>query len=82
MALSSGLCFFLLCLIFLLLFFLPFQERDSLSRQSDLSGPLLYFAGQTYEYPLVDGVKTSRKSTPFDEINYPDIDIASLSDLA
>ena len=41
-----------------------------------------YFAGQTYEYPLVDGVKTNRLLTPLDEINNPDIDMASLEDLA
>ena len=41
-----------------------------------------YFAGQTYEYPLVDGVNTSRILTPLEEINNPDIDMASLDDLA
>ena len=41
-----------------------------------------YFAGQTYEYPLVDGVNTNRILTPLDEINNPDIDMASLDDLA
>ena len=40
-----------------------------------------YFAGQTYEYPLVDGVKTNRILTPLEEINNPDIDMASLDDL-
>ena len=41
-----------------------------------------YFTGQTYEYPLVEGVKTNRLLTPLDEINNPDIDMASLDDLA
>ena len=41
-----------------------------------------YFAGQTYEYPLIEGVKTNRLLTPLDEINNPDIDMASLEDLA
>lgn len=41
-----------------------------------------YFAGQTYEYPLVDGVKTNRLLTPLEEINNPEIDMASLDDLA
>ena len=41
-----------------------------------------YFAGQTYEYPLVDGVNTNRLLTPLDEINNPDIDMASLEDLS
>jgi iron(III) transport system substrate-binding protein len=40
-----------------------------------------YFAGQTYEYPLVEGVNTSRNITPIDEINYPEIDMVSLEDL-
>ena len=41
-----------------------------------------YFAGQTYEYPLVEGVNTNRLLTPLDDINNPDIDMASLDDLA
>ena len=41
-----------------------------------------YFAGQTYEYPLIDGIETSHLLTPLDEINNPNIDMASLDDLA
>ena len=40
-----------------------------------------YFAGQTYEYPLVDGVNVNRLLTPLDEIARPDIALADLSDL-
>ncbi len=40
-----------------------------------------YFTGQTYEYPLVDGVNTNRLLTPLDEINNPQIDMASLGDI-
>ena len=40
-----------------------------------------YFAGQTYEYPLVEGVKTNRLLTPIEEINKPDVDMADLADL-
>ena len=40
-----------------------------------------YFAGQTYEYPLVEGVKTNRLLTPIGEINKPDVDMADLADL-
>ena len=40
-----------------------------------------YFAGQTYEYPLVDGVKTSRILVPFDEINHPGLPLSSFADL-
>ena len=41
-----------------------------------------YFAGQTFEYPLVEGVKTHRLLPPIDTLNGPDIDLSSLSDLA
>lgn len=40
-----------------------------------------YFAGQTYEYPLVDGVNIHRLLTPLDQINRPDIGMAELADL-
>ena len=40
-----------------------------------------YFTGQTYEYPLVAGVNTNRLLTPLDEINNPQIDMASLGDI-
>ena len=41
-----------------------------------------YFASQTFEYPLVDGVKADRLLLPLDEITKPDIDLADLSDLS
>ena len=40
-----------------------------------------YFASQTFEYPLVDGVQTHRLLTPLDEISKPTLDMASLADL-
>ena len=40
-----------------------------------------YFAGQTFEYPLVEGVKTHRLLPPIDTLNGPDIDLSQLSDL-
>ena len=40
-----------------------------------------YFAGQTFEYPLVDGVTTSRILAPLDTIDKPDIDMVSLADI-
>ena len=40
-----------------------------------------FFAGQTFEYPLVEGVKVNRLLTPLDEINLPDVALADLSDL-
>ncbi len=41
-----------------------------------------YFAGQTFEYPLVEGVRTNRILTPLDNINNPDVDMAALDDLS
>ncbi len=41
-----------------------------------------YFASQTFEYPVVEGVTTHPLLTPVSEINAPDVDMASLGDLA
>jgi len=40
-----------------------------------------YFAGQTFEYPLVEGVKNPHVLIPFTEINQPAIAIKDLGDL-
>lgn len=40
-----------------------------------------YFASQTYEYPLVEGVNTQRGLTPLAELNALDIDLTDLADL-
>ena len=40
-----------------------------------------YFAGQTFEYPLADGVVTHSLITPLSEIKTPDIDLSELDDL-
>ena len=40
-----------------------------------------YFASQTFEYPLAEGVKTHRLLVPLDEIEIPDVDLSRLSDL-
>lgn len=40
-----------------------------------------YFASQTYEYPLVEGVNTQRGLTPIQEINNPGISPRELADL-
>ena len=40
-----------------------------------------YFAGQTYEYPMVEGVKVNRILTPLSEINRPNISMKDLADL-
>ncbi len=40
-----------------------------------------YFAGQTYEYPLVEGVTIHRLLTPLEEIAKPDIDMVALEDI-
>ena len=41
-----------------------------------------YFAASTYEYPLIEGVKTDRLLPPIESLNGPDIDFALLDDLA
>ena len=42
-----------------------------------------YFAGQTFEYPLVDGVKTARSQllVPLADIVKPDLTAGDLTDL-
>jgi iron(III) transport system substrate-binding protein len=40
-----------------------------------------YFAGQTFEYPLVEGVKTPRVLVPLAEIDQPSIPLKDLTDL-
>ena len=40
-----------------------------------------YFAGQTFEYPLVDGVRTQHVLTPLADIQHPGIPAGELSDL-
>ena len=40
-----------------------------------------YFASQTHEYPLVEGVVVSRELVPLEEINQPAIALADLADL-
>ena len=40
-----------------------------------------YFAGQTFEYPLVEGVNVPHVLAPLDEINHPSIPLKDLTDL-
>ena len=40
-----------------------------------------FFASQTFEYPLVDGITTSRVLVPLSEINQPDVALTDLTDL-
>ena len=40
-----------------------------------------YFAGQTFEYPLVDGVRTQGLLKPLQDIDHPQLDMAALADL-
>ena len=40
-----------------------------------------YFASQTFEYPLVEGVKTHRELLPLSEIRRPNLDLGVLKDL-
>jgi iron(III) transport system substrate-binding protein len=41
----------------------------------------IYFADETFEYPLIDGVETNPNLVPLDEIQTPDIDLSDLDDL-
>ena len=40
-----------------------------------------YFAGQTFEYPVIEGVKTPHVLVPLDAINRPNISLKDLADL-
>lgn len=40
-----------------------------------------YFANETFEYPVIEGVATHRLLTPLEDVNKPDIDMADLDDL-
>lgn len=40
-----------------------------------------YFAEETNEYPLIEGVEINPNLTPLEEINYPDLDLNDLEDL-
>lgn len=40
-----------------------------------------YFAGQTFEYPLVDGVQTPRELVPWKQVRAPDVTMTDLADL-
>ncbi len=40
-----------------------------------------YFAEETYEYPLVDGMEADDRLTPLADIASPDIDLSDLADL-
>jgi iron(III) transport system substrate-binding protein len=40
-----------------------------------------YFAAETFEYPLVDGIGADSKLVPLAEIDSPDIDLSDLADL-
>jgi iron(III) transport system substrate-binding protein len=40
-----------------------------------------YFAGETFEYPLIDGVDASEGLPPLGTIEQPDIDLSDLDDL-
>ncbi len=40
-----------------------------------------YFADETFEYPLVEGVETPEGLVPLSEIQHPDVDLGDLDDL-
>ena len=40
-----------------------------------------YFADETYEYPMVEGIQTPEGLVPLAEIDHPDVDLGDLDDL-
>jgi iron(III) transport system substrate-binding protein len=40
-----------------------------------------YFASETYEYPLVEGIEIEDELVPLEEIQSPDVDLSDLDDL-
>ena len=40
-----------------------------------------YFAGQTFEYPVIEGIKTHSLLTPLSDIKSPDISMGDMADL-
>jgi iron(III) transport system substrate-binding protein len=40
-----------------------------------------YFADQTFEYPLIEGVEINEELVPLSEIQSPNIDLSNLDDL-
>jgi iron(III) transport system substrate-binding protein len=44
-------------------------------------GSQTYFAEETFEYPLLEGVPADERLTPLSEIQSPDVDLSELSDL-
>lgn len=63
----------------------PLAEADG--RATELIEFLLseesqeFFATETFEYPLVDGVEASAELEPLDQVQAPDVDIRDLGDL-
>jgi iron(III) transport system substrate-binding protein len=41
----------------------------------------IYFADETFEYPLVTGIEADPRLVPLSEIDSPDIDLSDLDDL-
>lgn len=40
-----------------------------------------YFADETYEYPMIDGIEINEELTPLEQIETPNIDLSDLDDL-
>jgi iron(III) transport system substrate-binding protein len=61
------------------------ENRDTAERFLNYMLSLVaqqYFAGQTFEYPLVEGVKTQLGLVPLSDFAHPDIPLKQLADLA
>ena len=65
---------------------LEIREDRGLPKQREVDHRLAteaqqYFAQETYEYPLVEGIAIDERLTPLEELNPPDIDLSNLADL-
>lgn len=59
------------------------NEENALAFLTYLLSPQAqqYFADETFEYPLIEGVTTPDELTPLSQLNAADIDLADLADL-
>jgi iron(III) transport system substrate-binding protein len=59
------------------------NEENAIKFMNFLLSPVAqqYFASQTFEYPLVEGIQVQRELTPLEELNPVEISLENLADL-
>ncbi len=57
------------------------EEAEAFIEYMLSDGAQQYFAEETYEYPLVEGVETDEELQPLSEVETPDVDLSDLEDL-